>query len=97
MNKVLNKMEIPTQWTEGTLKRLYKGKGMKGKCSNERGITLASNIGKMFERLVNNRISPIVNMSDAQAGGMKGRATTDHILALKELINIAKKIMKKSY
>ena len=44
----------------------------------------------MFERLVNNRINPVVNMSDAQAGGIKGRATVDHILILKEIIQIAK-------
>ena len=48
--------KIPPQWKEGSLKRLYKGKGVKGKCSNERGITLASNVGKPFERLVNNRL-----------------------------------------
>ena len=91
MNKIMKDMEIPQQWTEGSLKRLFKGKGVKGKCSNERGITLASNIGKMFERLINNRISPEINMSDAQAGGMKGRATVDHLLILKELAHIAKK------
>ena len=91
MNKIMNSTNIPEQWTEGNLKRLYKGKGKKGKCSNERGITLASNIGKTFERLVNNRIKDEVNISDAQAGGMKGRATVDHILILKELINICKK------
>ena len=90
MNKILKSMAIPEQWTEGSLKRLYKGKGTKGKCSNERGITLASNMGKMFERLINNRISPNVNMSDAQAGGIKGRATVDHILILKELAHITK-------
>ena len=94
MNKILKGMDIPEQWNEGSLKRLFKGKGVKGKCSNERGITLASNVGKMFERLVNNRIGPEVNMSDAQAGGVKGRATVDHILILKELVNIAKKDRK---
>ena len=29
MNKILKSMTIPEQWTEGTLKRLYKGKGVK--------------------------------------------------------------------
>ena len=96
MNKILNSMEIPQQWTEGNLKRLYKGKGKKGKCSNERGITLASNMGKLFERMINNRIIPNVNMTDAQAGGIKGRATVDHILILKELVHIAKCDMKKT-
>ena len=56
MNNILKTTIIPAQWKEGSLKRLYKGKGTKGKCSNERGITLASNVGKVFERLINNRI-----------------------------------------
>ena len=94
MNKIMRTIDIPEQWKEGDLKRLYKGKGIKGKCSNERGITLASNVGKMFERLVNNRIVPRVDMSDAQAGGTKKRATVDHILILKELTNICKKKKK---
>ena len=94
MNSILNTTDIPEQWKEGTLKRLYKGKGIKGKCSNERGITLASNAGKLFERLVNNRVVPTVQMTDAQAGGIKGRATVDHILVLKELAHITKKAKK---
>ena len=68
----------------------YKGKGKKGKCSNERGITLASNIGKFFERLINNRILPNLNITDAQAGGIKGRATADHIMILLEAVHAAK-------
>ena len=37
----------------------------KRKCSNERGITLANNFGKLFERIVNNRITPKINMTEA--------------------------------
>ena len=33
--------EIPNSWEEDEIIRLYKGKGLKGKCLNERGITLA--------------------------------------------------------
>ena len=94
MNNILHHSKIPEQWKEGNLKRLYKGKGALGKCSNERGITLASNAGKLFERLINNRLVPKVEMTDAQAGGTKGRATVDHILILKELAHIAKKEKK---
>ena len=43
----------PDSWRIGHIKRLYKGKGVKGKCSNERGITLASNFGKLYERIIN--------------------------------------------
>ena len=73
----------------GEITRLYKGKGKKGKCSNERGITLASNFGKLFERIVNNRITPKINMTEAQAGGQKGKATVDH------LPNVKNKLMPK--
>ena len=89
-NKILRNREIPPQWLNGNITRLYKGKGTKGKCSNERGITLASNIGKLFERMVNNRATLMADMTDAQAGGQKGRATTDHLLILKEAINAAR-------
>ena len=90
MNHVLAASEVPEQWKDGNLKRIYKGKGVKGKCSNERGITLASNVGKIFERLINNRVTQRIDITDAQAGGTKNRATTDHILILKEIANITK-------
>ena len=43
-------------WQDGEIKRLWKGKGTKGKCSNERGITLSTNYGKVYERVINERI-----------------------------------------
>lgn len=96
-NKILSSNNIPDQWQIGDITRLYKGKGTKGKCSNERGITKASNIGKFFERLVNNRAKDRVTMSDNQAGGKKGRATEDHIIVLKQLLQINKNEGKPSY
>ena len=38
-----------------------------------------------------------MHISDAQAGGKKGRSTCDHILAVKELIDISKKLQKPLY
>ena len=67
--------EIPNSWEEGEIIRLYKGKGLKGKCSNERGITLASyresirNIEKVYERIINERVKKEVAITKAQAGG----------------------------
>ena len=96
-NTVTRDKEIPPQWKTGEIIRLYKGKGTKGKCSNERGITLASNVGKLYERIITTRMTDQLSISDAQAGGKKGRATTDHILVLKELISIAKLQKKPLY
>ncbi len=71
INKIIQTHNIPSQWQEGEIIRLYKGKGTNGKCSNERGITLASNFGKVFERIINNRITKTINMTEVQAGGKK--------------------------
>ena len=79
INRVNEELVIPQQWQEGKIIRLYKGKGTMGMCSNERGITLGSNIGKVVERIYNERVKKKVNMSDYQAGGKKGSATTDHL------------------
>ncbi len=86
-NKLMARQSTPEQWQIGIITRLYKGKGKKGQCSNERGITVASNVGKLYERIINNRATQITNISDAQAGGKIGRSTTDHLLILKEIIN----------
>ena len=55
-NKICVVEDIPKTWCEGNIIRIYKGKGKKGTCNNERGITLSSNFGKFFERVINNRI-----------------------------------------
>ena len=39
MNKVYNEEKIPDEWHKGKNNQKYKGKGEKGKCSNERGIS----------------------------------------------------------
>ena len=65
---------------------MYKGKGQKGKCSNERGITLASNVGKVYKRIINERVKKQITITKAQAGGKPGCATTDHLIVLKQTI-----------
>ena len=96
-NNIYNSEIIPEEWTIGTIKRIYKGKGKKGKCSNERGITLASNMGKTFERIINNRVKAQIKITDNQAGGKEGRATSDHIMTLQSTINKAIQEEKKAY
>ena len=97
LNKILATQKIPDEWQHGEIIRLYKGKGKKGMCSNERGITLASNIGKLFERIINERLKSIVEITDAQAGGRAGSATTDHLLILQQAIQSAKNRKKDVY
>ena len=97
INKITKTKVTPSQWQKGEIIRIYKGKGTKGKCSNERGITLSSNMGKTYERLINNRILNNINITDAQAGGRKGMSTSDHILRMKETITTNKNKKKPTY
>ena len=85
-NRVHSTEKIPKSWLEGRVIRLYKGKGTRGMCCNERGITLSSNIGKVFERLIDNRIKNTIKMTSSQAGGIAGKATSDHIIILNTII-----------
>ena len=86
LNNIAKRKAIPSPWQTGKIVRLYQGKGNKGQCSNERGITLASNVGKVFERIINERVRAKVKMSENQAGGKKNSATADHIFILQTII-----------
>ena len=94
LQTIADSRDIPEQWQKGQIIRLYKGKGKGGKCSNERGITLTSNFGKLFERILNNRAEGKINITENQAGGQKGKATTDHLVVLKETIKEIRKQIK---
>ncbi len=96
-NNTNTRQTMPESWQNGSLHRLYKGKGKKGMCSNERGITVASNLGKLYERIINDRVTQRANISLAQAGGRKGSSTVDHILLLQETINTAVKKKENIY
>ena len=47
LEHINNSKMIPEQWLKANINRLYKNKGTRGMCSNERGISLASNLGKV--------------------------------------------------
>ena len=47
---------------------------------------LASNFGKLYERIINERVKNIVKITDAQAGGTEGNATEDDLIMLKQMI-----------
>ena len=74
LQTIADSRDIPEQWQKGQIIRLYKGKGKRGKCSNgKRGITLASNFRKLFERILNNRAKKKINITENQARGQKNR------------------------
>jgi hypothetical protein len=91
-NLILNTGKVPTNWTIGIIKPLYKNKGSKVDPDNYRGITLLSCLGKLFTGTINYRLEQFLNdagtIGPEQAGFRKGHSTIDHVFVLHNLINI---------
>ena len=64
---------------------------------NKRGITLASNIEKLFERIINNWIIEEIPFTEGQAGGRKAYSTVDQLYILKSIIEQANRKRKSLY
>ena len=85
--KVWTSCHVPSEWKEGIITSLYKGKGAKTDCSSYRPISLLSVPGKVFTHVLLARINPLLKnlLRPQQFGFTAGRSTTDAILALRLL------------
>ena len=81
MNAALEK-GIPTVWMS-ILTPLYTGKGNVTECDNYRGINLMCHGMKLFERLVEDRLRHVIEISGTQYGFQQGKSTTEPIFALR--------------
>ena len=88
VNEIKRTAEIPTQWNDVDITTIYKNKGKQKDLVNQRGIFLTPIAYKLFERLVINRTSDVTkNINLLQAGGRKGRSTSDQTFILRSLMN----------
>lgn len=91
-NIVFDSGYVPTSWSTGNIIPIYKQKGDQTDPSNYRPITLLSCLGKLFTRILNDRLQQYSDkydkISQNQAGFRKRFSTTDHIFALHMLINL---------
>ena len=88
-NFVLDSGVFPEDWSDGLLIPLHK-KGDRSTPDNYRGITLLSVLGKLFTRVINNRLENWANdyniYIEAQYGFRKGRSTVDCMFILHNVI-----------
>ena len=60
-NEILfEREEQPNDWRMGEIISIFKGNGRKTQMKYQRGITLTSCILKLIERIIGNRIGPII-------------------------------------
>ena len=66
---------------------LYKNKGDCSDCNNYRGISLLSIVGKLFARVVLNRLQELADSvyPESQRGFRSERSTIDMIFSLRQL------------
>ncbi|CAB1105071.1 unnamed protein product [Ectocarpus sp. CCAP 1310/34] len=79
----------PSRWREGVVVNLFK-KGDKTDPGNYRGITLLNTVGKVFCKLLNDRIVGVLekehSISEGQAGFRKKRGCVDHVFPVGRII-----------
>ncbi|KAK7915621.1 hypothetical protein WMY93_011382 [Mugilogobius chulae] len=78
---------VPLEWQTGVVVPLFK-KGDRRVCSNYRGITLLSLPGKVYSRVLERRLRPIVEprIQEEQCGFRPGRGTLDQLYTLHRVL-----------
>ena len=97
MNWMHQNEKTPSQLLKINIKSLYKGKGQTSDLKNHRGIFISSTILKIYEGLIAERTSPIIEkkgFTEAQAGGRKNRGIADQIFILRSIMDYYKYINK---
>ncbi|VDP88959.1 unnamed protein product [Schistosoma mattheei] len=82
-NKIWDEEQVPTDWKEGLQIKISKKCDLSN-CDNYRCITLLSIPGKVFNRLLSNRMKRSVDdqLRNQKAGFRKDRSCTDQIATL---------------
>ena len=89
-NKIFDKGHFPEELSKGYIVPLHK-KGSINDIDNYRGITLLSVLGKLFTRILNNRLSDWAEnyhvLIEAQAGFRPGTSTIDNVFVMHGLLS----------
>ncbi|BHF66062.1 hypothetical protein SprV_0200907600 [Sparganum proliferum] len=79
---------VPQDFKDATIVHLYKRKGNRQVCDNHRGISLLNIVGKIFARILLNRLNNHLEqglLPESQCGFRRHRGTTDMIFAARQL------------
>ena len=74
-NSMMDGMSMPESWRKSVLIPLYKGKGDAKSCSNYRSVKLLEHGMKAVERVFEERLRKVIDVSEMQLGFMPGRGT----------------------
>ena len=100
MNKIWDEEKVPTEWLLATITPIHK-QGNKNITNNYRPISLTSVVGKLFEKVITDRITEWLEESgllvEEQGGFRKGRGCMDQIWTLNEIVQSRREKRKHTY
>ena len=78
---------VPAEWRDATLVPVPK-KGDLSVCDNWRGISFLDVMGKLFARIINDRLQAVVenSVADSQCGVRAGRGYVDMVFCVRQLV-----------
>ena len=79
---------VPQDWVDAILISIFKGKGSKSVCGNYRGISILETVGKVFAKILLNRLTKWICpriIPESQCGFRAGRGTMDMIFSVRQL------------
>ena len=79
--------QLPQDFKDALIVTIYKKKGERSDCGNHRGISLLSIAGKVFAKILLNRLKQVSEsvLPESQCGFRAGRSTSDMIFTLRQL------------
>lgn len=99
-NLIFQSGNFPKIWNESYISLIHK-KGDKSDPNNYRGISITSNLGKLFNKIVHNRLYNFIEMNNLisknQIGFKPKARTADHIFTLKSIVDNYKLRKKKVF
>ena len=86
-NLIWSEESVPNEWQDGEIVKLPK-KGDLTDCNNWRGITLLSVPGKVFCRILLERLTLVIDkdLRVEQAGFRAGRSCSEQIFTLRQIV-----------
>ncbi|XP_039300603.1 uncharacterized protein LOC120355917 [Nilaparvata lugens] len=86
-DRIFSEHSVPQQWKTSDIILLFK-KGDQYDINNYRPISISSCFGKLFMKMLQYRLQPIMNERQPveQAGFRSGFSTIDHLQAVSQLI-----------
>ena len=98
---IMKEKKIPKLWKEDRISLIYKGKGRRSNLDNYRGISIGSNVGKCFMRILTRRQQQEVEnegiLGEIQNAFRSKRRGTDSIFILTQTIEICRKEKRDLY